>query len=574
MHVNLTDHRLAIDLSAHEGIQAQIEEILRWRNMSVGEFLSSLHSTTTPTNHGGGYIEYEEETVKWRLIVPTIVLVLFLLGVAACLYGHNWREKRRNRGQLGSINMTRFSRNLVQGRADTNHDWRGSTRSTTPLRASVADKVHVVPLNRTTAESYPFNNDGDWKYLSFSRKLSPIDEVNVTKERTKSDSMLSVQPSFSPYHLTWISPHARNAMSEGSLPPRNTFTPSDGSYKPRGHNVITKPFPSSFVRNTPAARILKEDNGAASIKKSFSPQPSVQEEIASTDMLMNDQLYDIEMTASDYSVPPPCQKPPRRQPIIPRLPAGTQIEANGPRSSTFNMQPTPAPTPTGQANCSDASGQWSLPSSISHWHQDRINSVGPPLIISHKDGDMNYFSNIDLSDHYSDNTSLYPNIGSSITSGHPTIISNELSSVHSGITETDDTTKSRIEAYDNPCFNFGSDINIQNSHQSSVSDVPVPHNSYVAEIHRSWSMSGELEPSPQLTPPNTTPSFGTTDGSYVCGVIIGQQPGTHFSRSDPNLASFCAQGSLRRNNLNKVTSERRKVTFDNIPVLAAKQYWL
>lgn len=198
--------------------------------MTREDFLASVDDSASDLTTKTVYIENGDSSISWGLIVPIILIALFLVGVAVCLYWRSFRHKNARSTQQGvdrSVNTSfeRFSRG--SGRTPSGVDYvRASIRSTTPL--NIRDKVNVVPLTSENPGQFKFYWDKDnWKLcppdhdqaanaLAGSRSsllrqhLSPIDELEsptIYADSSRSFEM-EAQPPYSPYHLTWPTPKA------------------------------------------------------------------------------------------------------------------------------------------------------------------------------------------------------------------------------------------------------------------------------------------------------------------------------------------------------------------------------
>ena len=199
--------------------------------MTREDFLASVDDSSIQLTTKPAFTDNGDSTISWGLIVPIILIALFLVGVAVCLYWRSFRYKgirstQRSVDRSVNTSFERFSRG--SGRIPLGADYvRASIRSTTPL--NTRDKVHVVPLTSGNPGQFKFYWDKDnWKlcppdhdqshqnHLAGSRSsllrqhLSPIDELDsqtIYADTSRSFEM-EAQPPFSPYHLTWPTPKA------------------------------------------------------------------------------------------------------------------------------------------------------------------------------------------------------------------------------------------------------------------------------------------------------------------------------------------------------------------------------
>ena len=205
------------------------------------------------------------------LIIPLVIICMFLVVVGCCVMRHAWHDRWKNivRGTPAGVQITSFHRNAMHG--DMWEEWRGSTRSTTPLKitptsersdhTSISAKFNDTVAKKdlsiiqeeslTTLDSTYFRGD-----ISTIQNTSRFGGDNISFIPDISQSMpalsLSPQAPFSPYHLTWISPaHSRGVFSDPNISSGKHFNPFRPPYNtPTESSISTYPsYPSYIVNN-------------------------------------------------------------------------------------------------------------------------------------------------------------------------------------------------------------------------------------------------------------------------------------------------------------------------------------
>ena len=544
---------------------------------------------SSPSNNVGG----GNDGPSWGLIIPILMIGLFLACVAFCLYWHKWRDKRSQRDQTGTTPASSFHRSYRGSRSNRGVDTiRDSMRSTTPLRSSVNEKtkakqnrfkvtnVNVIPIQRPATGKYSFYWDQNhWKVCPYppnmtasrhsgSRPLSPITEVdspNKLSELSKNYDV-SAQPSdFSPYHLTWITPNPPPSyeQSESKLVQEQsrcpiqviaTTTQHDGDHLQGYAPCKNSPF---FPNNN---------------------TPTTECDVDSVNEGSQIRFID-DITSSQYTSYPSSPTMSRSNPGYSASPdtddRSTSVASSYPETS---YQPSSRQSErqsgyhnSGMTSLSDPFGEnMSLPSSISQFQQqatvieDHNNNsiVVPNSYLSYPAAKgLNYTlaSSLESSDstHYSDNTSMLPNVGSSSnTTGVQSVHglrSLPLNNEHSGNVSQEDLSKLVDEM---------SSIRPNSSAEPTARVISISGQSFTADFHRSCANIPEEGQ-------NSAGSTTTNEISFVWdNYPLNETP--IMVRSNPELPLHVKEDQLYR----KQTLERSARMSFHAPVLSEKQYWV
>ncbi|XP_046544752.1 uncharacterized protein LOC124254956 [Haliotis rubra] len=386
------------DVHMHE----RIAVILRQQNinMTVEEYLSSISSltdsaasltTTLPVN-----IRYVSEGISWGVVAPLILIGLFLVAIASCLYWQSWKEKRRMRhfiSQQRPPDMMPYERS-----GETRMSMR-SIESQRSRGSSTCERVPTVPFRRQNSKFFLRAEEETRTVATLARKLSPIDErphhrsvdtMVTMAERSEDDGEIPLVPAV---QVSWGTPKTSGTDSRLDVLKgvENPCFSAPGKLVGNVYcdecNAMSSPyFPNN---NTPTTEYdmdsEKSGNVAAAMEHPDGVYPS---------------------------------KPYHTIQPLPTSFDGAEISSiTVPESSHAQV------LNNGQSSSGSAasSGTLSLPSSISRFHASRHNNTPNYPFASTRNCSpmrLNFTvsSSIEVSDHYSDNTSMYPCVGSSSTS--------------------------------------------------------------------------------------------------------------------------------------------------------------
>ena len=553
-------------------------------------------SPSSPSNNVGD----GNDGPSWGLIIPILLIGLFLVCVAFCLYWHKWRDKRPAGDQTGPNAALSFQRSYRGSKSNRGMDtMRDSTRSTTPLRSSVRSNekikakqnsfkvtnVNVIPVQRPSTGKCSFYWDQNhWKVCPYpatmtasrhsgSRPLSPITEVdspNKLSELSRNYDV-SAQPSdFSPYHLTWITPNPPPSyeQSESRCVQNQSGCPIQVIAAGAHHGVDhlqsyqqCKNSPFYPNNNTPTTECDAE---------------SVNDE--------GSQIRFIDdIASSQYTSYPASSTMSRSNPGFSASPdsdnRSTSMASSYPETS---YQPSSHQSErmsgyhnSGMTSLSEAYGEnMSLPSSISQFQQQATviedpnnNSIVVPnsyLSFPAVKG-LNYTlaSSLESSEstRYSDNTSMLPNVGSSSnTTGVQSsygLRSLPLSNDHSGNVSQEDLSNLVDEM---------SSIRPNSSAEPTARVISISGQSFAVDSH-------------QCVIPEEGPvsASSTNEVSFLWDNFpLNEEP--IMVRSNPELPLHDRDQQLYR----KQTLERsprkslersHRMSFQ-VPVLSEKQYWV
>lgn len=685
----------------HDNGMIQLNFFFSDNNMTREDFLANIGETTTqyithPTGNDGD----DGSIISWGLVIPIILIGVFLVCVASCLYWHSWRDKNRNQHNVDrSVNTSfeRFSRST--GRTPTRVDYvRGSTRSTTPL--NIRESVKVVPLTNSNPRQFKFYWDKDnWKLcppdgsmppgaltdsrLSLHRQhLSPIDEMDSSalySSTTKSYDV-EAQPPFSPYHLTWLAPKApppsyeeselsspdksqRIMMSNNTTETNNTCSGYTGYSKNTTNNTcsgctgysknntsentcsgytgysmknINSPFyPNNNTPTTdfefaseqgslpPKMTLMLHSNCASNANSRFISYPSTPLS-SSMESLTESQVDTIEEISyrqhnlphnrnshynsdtdnnrnsqfSQYKI----EIDHNRNSII-----YNNTENHNTRDNQFSNYNTETDNSTRNSQYEEeySMGVPSLPSSILFYHQKMttanvVMSGKTPRFSPHA-FNSSQVSSLESSDTcYTDNTSMLPCVGSSITSGNPTGIgisslqhtNSNQHSMTQNATETtdninpedlskivDELSSIRPGSNEPPSVNHGV-VNSMcgfegNVGQSYVADIYPPQHGVadskvhqnMTELFRSWSVTAELDYNSLSSRRGMSMQTPLNEGPFSWDTYpLKKNKGVH----NENGATDVNHNVV---NINSLPHPGRHVQFAQ-PILVDKTYWV
>ena len=578
-----------MNTSVERGIRVEITEAAL--STASKPFVTRQLPTTSPKNS----IDDISIGPSWGLIIPILMIVVFLACVAVCLYWHKWRGKRSAAMQRDITSGSSFHRSYRGSSCRGVDTIRDSTRSTTPLRNSLNEKintkqnnikiknVNVIPIQRSSSGKYAFYwSQNHWKAYphpssnaslrnSGSRPLSPINEVdtpssNVGKLSDLSKSYdVSAQPSgFSPYKLTWLShnpPSYEQSESYRNRHPSDTGT----SKKECDHDYLRGYEPCSnspfFPNNNTPTTECDVDSAAGGSQIRF----------------MDD------VTSSQYASYPSSPNMSRSNPgfsVSPEIDQSTSISSSYPETS---YQPSSRQSEnfsgyqnSGMTSLSDPhSGNISLPSSISQFQnqatmvEDHNNNsiVVPNAYMSFPTAkSLNYTlaSSVASSDtQYSDNTSMLPNVGSHNTSGVQSglvPLSMPLSVEESNNISTEDLSKLVDEM---------SSIRPNSSTEPSARVISMSAQSFSADFHRSCSNIVEEEQN-SISTATTSQATSQNEGSFSWDSYPLNGISNMVVRSNPDLPLHVKEELLSRK---QMLNRSPRMSF-HVPVLEEKQYWV
>ncbi|XP_033737238.1 uncharacterized protein LOC117325245 isoform X2 [Pecten maximus] len=594
--------------------------------------------TTNPPDDSGNS--------DWGIIVPVVLVGLFVAGVIVFLYCHYIQRKRQD-GPPDTTNtsLSRFSRSLV-GSSTTGIDYvRSSTRSTTPLRSSLrGDQAFVMPMaphyHHGSQPKFTFYWDKDnWKLCPDSvnnmrghlNPLSPIDEMDsslmsedVYTDVSKSFDV-SAQAPFSPYHLTWVTPQAPPPSyeeSEAGSPEKRlrlmsiNTTNSEDTYSTC--QTFDKDSNAFHVHNnTPNTDIDYSAQSNNCRKKS-----AVLSSAALSEALTNTNLTNSHMTSYPST---PLSSTDASFPTS-SLDSGEDDDTSFVTSyhdtsyhisrQSVNNQSTVYTSARGSQEESEVSGIPSLPSSILYFHQKMAANRNveltecPPRLMSQPYNQSMASSMGSAESHYTDNTSLLPNVGSSNTSGNPSMstsipytnvpglveqgsqgtfspgdlskLVDEMSSIRPSSTEPASINKGIVNSACVCENNIGESYVTEQILPQNASDGDGNLRHSITELFRSWSVTAELDYSSLSSRGATSMNTPQHDNSFAWDNFPwhrnkdrrGQnQDLPPFLLEDHNHNLVDPGASSSAVDVNRLATPGRKVTFD-VPVLVSKTYWV
>lgn len=588
--------------------------------MTLNEFLSSLQTTVHPevtsnSHNNSTESPTDSEGVSLGLAIPIVLIAVFLIVVAVCIYWHSFR-KRRRKSNLDSTFARSFNyvRSPCNG-ADFVRASTSSSRSTTPLHASaLREKVNVIPLtDKNSSERFHFYWDKDnWKLvppdavgqhtrgvpLCLRHQLSPIDEMDtpmsadIYNDASKSYEVAARAP-FSPYRLTWVTPTA----------PPPSYEESEISSLSKCH---TRPSEINTTRTT-------EENCSACNhrgKEGNSPfypnnnTPTTEYELASEqgtlhiNMLMNTVGANNTNSQNSSSYPSSPRSSSSESLTTSNIDRGVDAslmtsypETSYPQSSLQSSYQPPHPSERTSVIESDT-GIPSLPSSILFYHQkmapnnNNNNNSGRQHVFSQYAYDNSLASSIESNEtHYTDNTSMLPNVGSAANSDNRSSTQvcqlRRTETSHNISPEDLSRIVSELSSI-RPGSNEPVDRGIVNSAmvsdgavgQSYVPDVFAPQNDYcstrdqpfhqsVNDLFRSWSVTAELDYSPMSSKGGNSMQTPLHEDSF-------SWDNYPWHRNRDGRVQDVNHNII---DLNTIPIPGRRVQFD-VPVLVDKTYWV
>ncbi|XP_062576366.1 uncharacterized protein LOC134238261 [Saccostrea cucullata] len=427
--------------------QIAITKALRDLNITLAELLTLLpdidkwtflNNSVTPApkdDTGDGAV------VGWGVIIPVLLIVVFLVTVTICLLWHTWINRRRTSNSTEKTPDTeKMSKRFKRSIKNTSDFVRGSTRSTTPLRSSVIENVHVTALQRQNADKFTFVWDKDnWRLCppesrlqssdfnnnTLRQHLSPIDESETSIANVSRTYNLSAHPPYSPYHLTYIhapppSYEESEVSSLGKSIPMHSLQTTNTTQSEESCSACMKqgksltmssPFHPHY--NTPTTECGLDE--PSNIKFNSAATTNLSQYTSYPSSPMSSSAGSL--TASNIDTGPEASlMMSYPEPVCP--PSSLQ--------SDFAPSANQTPEETSQNGSDFSGGIPSLPSSILYYHQQMTgdNSLKPfgktPNFSPHAFQGSAGSSLISADTHYEDNTSLLPNVGSSNTSENPT----------------------------------------------------------------------------------------------------------------------------------------------------------
>lgn len=592
-------------------------------------------TTTSPPDDSGDS--------SWGIIVPVVLVGFFIAGVIVFLYCHYIQRKRQD-GPPDTTNtsLSRFSRSLV-GSSTTGIDYvRSSTRSTTPLRSSLrGDQAFVMPMapqyHHGSQPQFTFYWDKDnWKLCPDSvnnmrghlNPLSPIDEMDssLMSEDVYTDASKSydvgAQAPFSPYHLTWVTPQA---------PPPSYEESEAGSPEKRLRLMSVNTTNSEDTYST--CQTFDKDSNAFHVHNNtpntdidFSAQSnSCQKKSAFlSSAALSEALTNTNLTNSHMTSYPSSPLSSTGASLSSSMNSGDDDDTSFVTSyhdtsyhisrQSVNNQSTVYTSARGSQLESEVSGIPSLPSSILHYHQKMTGNRQveltdcPPKLLSQPYNQSMASSMGSAESHYTDNTSLLPNVGSSNTSGNPSMstsiphahvpgvvdncsqgtfspgdlskLVDELSSIRPSSTEPTSINKGIVNSVCVCENNIGESYVTEQIQPQNASDGDGNLRHSITELFRSWSVTAELDYSSMSSHGATSMNTPQRENSFSWDNFPWHRNKDKQGRH-PDLLPYLVedhnhnlvQAGVSDSDVNRLSTSDRKVTFE-VPVLVSKTYWV
>ncbi|KAL4236864.1 hypothetical protein ACF0H5_005249 [Mactra antiquata] len=546
---------------------------------------SSISSTTQSSDNDS------RSGPSWGLIIPIIMIGVFLISVALCLWWHKWRDKRTLHLPRSGHHGSSFHRSYRRSSHSGSYAIRDSNRSTTPLRNSLNEKIATnnnnnVKLNNVNViPVQPRQPDGKYAFywdknhfkacptttvMSSSgrlgtKPLSPINEIESPASGQISELSrnydLAAQAQFSPYHLAWHTQSSGMTSYEHSDPYSrdhrvNRYPPqSRGNNRERSaksYQNYEQPGSSPFFpnNNTPTTECDTESEAsqiAINVNHGYSYHPSSHPTSPNRTPGTNASTNDTNRTSLATSYP-----------------ESSFQTCSTSRDQSHYHTSVDKSDQTIDHNSNNIS---SLPSSIAPFSKmntiitdDNNNSLAEPnaYMTYPMAKVLNYTlaSSIASSDtHMSDNTSLLPNIGSTNTSGYPAMSGSRSypqSVMQSGPTSPEDLSKLVNE------MSSIRPVEETSSHRPTTSTDPtsriisVSGHSTGTDLHRSWSVDHSSL--------NSTRTGSSKNGSLYWDNYPLHRGGAH---SYPDLPIEMHDSFIQQ-------TQR----FYQRPVLMETQYWV
>ncbi|KAK3592884.1 hypothetical protein CHS0354_004109 [Potamilus streckersoni] len=523
---------------------------------------------------------------SWGLIIPIIMIGVFLLCVAGCLYWHKWRDRRRRALNRRNRNPPTFARGYHGAASRGVETIRNSTRSTTPLHRNSRGTVHVIPIQKGMTGKYAL----EWDYnenLMHKKKpipvvqthlprvitpkpLSPINEMDSPLSKMSNISKnyhIDAQPPFSPYHLVWLT-------KQGSIRQSSEVSFSSNTTRTRAARRCSE----SRCRISTASSDPLTDKPFTGYNSPFHPQHNTPNTDCEADSETESGLYKNIETCLDHvlrSQVTSC----KANSVISHVSSGI-FRSQGESALMTTYQTSSegmggsyvAPPPTQiQSSMTEHSGPYSIPSTIHKYESSDLNNNS--LIVT--DSYMGHSGNKAISytlassiasseTQSSGNTSMLPNVGSSNTSGQPThgqsLKSEYVNTVISSNVSTEDLSK---------IVNDMSSIRPNSSTDPSSRMVISSEvgNSASAEFYHSWNNFAENDGISHSSKTTGSLSLSKQDGSFIWdNYSLKSHPGSPSSQSFPDFSRIQEFDG-------KVIIHIHQPAY-KVPVLMEKQYWV
>ena len=525
-------------------------------------------TTTTTTSNSNRIIEYVNNTINWSIIIPIVVTGVVLLIVATCLYWHSRKDQRRMR-ELMANQGTGFNPSLLSAskncyRSSLPRDSARSVRSSRSRDTSLYERISIAPLEFD--KPLPVTVQEGCISESLSQKLSTIGAfAGVNGKASKIVGVDSGDiPAFSFNNTSWLTSQSvkDNRTKESfecenpyfSAPGKLTGNRCDNGYSPDNspffpnHNTPTTDFDRSSDRSESVPHV---DSASLSNMASFcNSNPTTSYPLPPNP---HPSLEAIEL--SSIAAYPEVS-----------FPAGRN------QKQILSHQQNTTTQMSSQSSYTDStSDSLSLPSSISRYHASRLYNASHhlyPLASTQNCSPMKFnftlASSIEVSDHYSDNTSMLPCVGSSIASAdfQATTQSNPYESISSEKIACDNPgfqpDCSPVKTSSAPATRRGSIA------KADVGTTTDGRSSFGTNLYRSWSVTADLD----LT------SFSHLHSRLLTPLSVRKDPVMTLP-SKVNSFSCLDNGQSPIFDINQVSGPGpvRKVKF-SVPVLVKKQYWV
>ncbi len=420
-------------------------------NILAGDHGINKGSTTTtftapqvPPGHN--------EEVNLGLILPLIVLCIFLTVVLLCVIRHSCHQRNRaNQYKLEALTSFYRSHGLTD-------DWRCSTRSTTPLKKGPYVPREFIPNLDRISESPEDKLREGFRRSGLETILSPEDSFTsvLSSLRFEIPSLsvhtpylpslpppyisdmshsfpnlkMAPQASFSPYHLTWMSPatgrcvysdpnlvedfdsHLRHSVGYNDI---SASASADGLTNSFVNRSWMSPYHPNF--NTPTNGSDTDSNHfpigifTDTSKSMISPK-------VDTPIINKHKLATKHMTPPTYSA---NEMNLRR--IAHRGAADDVLKSSRstPTLQSFNSMPYVTPV-TDRATMEN--GTYSCPSNVGSWHYNDIyrpfTNGQPPIVSIGQAGTWYSDEHSSRIEHISNDSSMCAKMGSSETSMYHT----------------------------------------------------------------------------------------------------------------------------------------------------------
>ncbi|KAL3869718.1 hypothetical protein ACJMK2_042367 [Sinanodonta woodiana] len=524
---------------------------------------------------------------SWGMIIPIIMIGVFLLCVAGCLYWHKWRDRRRRALNRRNRTPPTFVRGYHGAASIGVETIRNSTRSTTPLHRNSRDTIHVIPIQKGVTGKYAL----EWDYnenmmhkkkpipvvqthlprVITPKPLSPINEMDSPISKMSSISKnyhIDAQPPYSPYHLVWLTQQdSRRQSSEINYASNNTTRTKSARRCNESRCKIDSASSDPFT-----------DKPFTGYNSPFHPQHNTPNTDCEADSETESGLHKNIETCVDHVLRSHASNCMANS-VVSHISSGI-FRSQGESSLMKSYQPSSegmgasyvAPPPTQiHSSMTEHSAPYSFPSTIHKYDTSDLNNNSLMVTDSYMGYSDSKIINYTLASSIassetknSSNTSMLPNVGSSNTSGQPThmqsLRSDQVNTVISSTVSTEDLSK---------IVNDMSSIRPNSSADPSSRMVISSEvgNSATAEFHHSWSNTAENDGSSQSSKTTGSLSLSKPDGSFIWdNYSLKSFHGSHSSQSFPDLSRIQEFDG-------KVVIHIHRPAY-KVPVLMEKQHWV